>query len=594
MASDLTDVSNDETSRLVAVERTGLTNEADETMERLAALVARLLGASVGLVSLVDDRRQFFPGQLGLDSPWSDDRQTPLSQSLCRIVVDTKTMVQIDDAALDERAATHGAREVLGVQSYLGAPLLDVDGRVLGSLCAIEPKARMWTADERRILADLAFGASSDLRARIAATEANIARAEAERARHRVELMAEVTTAMLQTLDPALSIVAMLDVVVQRLATWAMVFLSEEVDEVPNRAFVRHRDRQLEPLLTAMTAAPGFSLYDMPLIRSVLAATVDFVVLDRLSAQVAATGRSANDLFRRLGLGSTIIVPIHLNSVIIGVLVLVGDPDRDDSDVVDLTVAGHLAQRASMTFDHARLYAREKRVASELQHSLLPVLADVDPVGVDVVYMAASHGVDVGGDWYDLIALADGSLIATIGDVTGHSIQAAAAMGRVQVAARIFASMSEKPADILDRLAAVAGGLLGDLLATCLVVHLIPQPDGSWTVRIANAGHLPPLIVRPGADPAFLDVFNDALIGPPTGEHQRRTAHFAVPTGSTLFLYTDGLIEHRLEHIDDGMQRLRMAAMAEHSGPIAGLCRRIVTAMNPSGLDDIACIALRL
>ena len=226
--------------------RTGLANQADETMDRLAALVARILGSAVGLVSLVDDVRQFFPGQVGLPSPWSEVRETPLSQSLCRMVVDTGVVVQIDGVETDARTSRHQARTVCGVESYLGAPLADVDGRVLGSLCAIERTARAWTTDECQILADLAFGAASALRARIAVSEAEIAKAiadlakseaeaaksiadlaksEAEAAKSiaeiaqkRVQLMADVSNALISTMDPEWSIRWMLDTLVAEYA----------------------------------------------------------------------------------------------------------------------------------------------------------------------------------------------------------------------------------------------------------------------------------------------------------------------------------------------------------------------------------------
>ena len=113
------DLLHEETLRLKSVALTGLSNQADETMDRLAGLVTRILGSAVGLVSLVDDLRQFFPGQVGLTSPWSELRETPLSQSLCRMVVETSLVVQIDDVDTDVRTSMHPALSVLGVRSYV-------------------------------------------------------------------------------------------------------------------------------------------------------------------------------------------------------------------------------------------------------------------------------------------------------------------------------------------------------------------------------------------------------------------------------------------------------------------------------------------
>ena len=261
------DLLREETLRLKAIALTGLSNQADETMDRLAGLVARILGSPVALVSLVDGVRQFFPGQVGLTPPWSEARETPLSQSLCQMVVDTGVVVQIDDVETDPRTLLHQAQTVFGVRSYLGTPLVDVDGRVLGSLCAIEATARAWTVDECQTLADLAFGAASALRARIAVSEAEIAKsiadlakaeavaakdiadhakseaaaakAVADIAHKRVQLMSDVSSALISTMDPEWSVRRMLDTLVTDYAGWVMVFIRADC-ESEERLFVRH------------------------------------------------------------------------------------------------------------------------------------------------------------------------------------------------------------------------------------------------------------------------------------------------------------------------------------------------------------------
>src|SRR5690349_21435191 len=123
----------DDRARIAAVRNTGLSEEPDVTMDRLAALVGRLLHADVALVSLVDQGRQFFPGQQGLDEPWSTERTTPISESICSIVVERAAIVQVDDASVDAHPRVRAAHDRLGVGSYLGAPLRDAEGNVLGS-----------------------------------------------------------------------------------------------------------------------------------------------------------------------------------------------------------------------------------------------------------------------------------------------------------------------------------------------------------------------------------------------------------------------------------------------------------------------------
>ena len=630
---------DEETLRLKAVARTGLANQADETMDRLAALVARILGSAVGLVSLVDDVRQFFPGQVGLTSPWSEVRETPLSQSLCRMVVDTGVVVQIDSVETDARTSQHQARTVFGVESYLGAPLVDVDGRVLGSLCAIERTARAWTADECQILADLAFGAASALRARIAVSEAEIAKSiadlakseaeaaksiadlakseaeaaksiadlaksEAEAAKSiaevaqkRVQLMADVSQALISTMDPEWSIRRMLDTLVAEYAGWAMVLIRAD-GESGERLFVRHHSSDMNDVLMELSADGSRWLRDMGLTREVLDGDVAHVMLTAVEARdaVMLESDSSTDLLLKLGIGSAIAVPMTRAGGTIGALVLIGDPGRPDFDEVDLLLAGDLARRAAMVFDHARLFIREKRVASELQHSLLPDLPNVEQLDIGAVYTAASDGIEVGGDWYDLVDVGDGSFVASVGDVTGHSIRAAAAMGRLQVVLRIFAASSTSPGEVLDRAADEAPALLAGLLATCAIVRLDPRADSAWTATFANAGHLPPLLIDTDGNASLIELINDPLLGLTSGRRRRHTeTTITMTAGSTLVLYTDGLIERRDEDLDISLERLRAtASMSTQGVTMKRFCHDLVQRVAPSGMDDVAVIAIHV
>jgi GAF domain-containing protein len=615
-------------------------------MDRLAALVTRILGSAAGLVSLVGDVRQFFPGQAGLGLPWSDVRETPLSQSLCRMVVDGGVVVQIDDVETDVRTLQHEARTVFGVGSYLGAPLVDVDGRVLGSLCALERSARSWTPDECEMLTDLAFGAASALRAKIAVSEAEIVKSEAEAAKtiadiakteaeaakaiadiakteaeaakaiadiakteaeaakaiadisqKRVQLMADVSSALISTMDPEWSIRRMLDALVAEYVCWAMVFIHAD-GESDQRLFVRHRSSDLNDVLMALSADGSQQLRDMVLTRGVIAGDVSRALFTGAGARdaVMSDAGTGADLLRTLGIGSAIAVPITRAGTSIGALTLIGDPAGPDFGEVDLLLADDLASRAAIVFDHARLFIREKRIASELQHSLLPHLPHVEQLDVGAVYMAASDGIDVGGDWYDLVPVGDGSFVASIGDVTGHSIRAAAAMGRLQVMMRIFATSTTRPGEMLDQIASEAPTLLAGLLATCAIVRLDPLAGSAWTATIANAGHPPPLLIDANGNVSLIETINDPLLGltqERRGRHSETT--ITMTAGSTLVLYTDGLIERRDEDLDASLERLRVAA--SESTPnvtMKRLCHDLVKQVAPSGMDDVAVIAIRV
>lgn len=160
--------------RLRAVHASGLVDTPpDETFDRLTRIVSRLLGVPVSLVSIVTPERQFFKSQVGLAEPWAARRETPLSHSFCQHVVQTSSPLRIDDAVSHPLVRENLAIPDLGVRAYLGVPLLDPDGHVLGSLCAIDGEPHAWTEEDLSVLGDIAA----------IATDAMILRREAERRR---------------------------------------------------------------------------------------------------------------------------------------------------------------------------------------------------------------------------------------------------------------------------------------------------------------------------------------------------------------------------------------------------------------------------
>ncbi|MEE2952540.1 MAG: GAF domain-containing protein [Pseudomonadota bacterium] len=143
--------------------------EQEPEFDRIGALVARLLRVPVALVSIVETDRQFFKSQLGLASPYAESRQTPLSHSFCRLVVQDRAPLVVADSRQDDRVKDNPAIRDLGVAAYLGAPIVLGDGRVVGSLCAIEHVAREWSPDDLAILTELAalVATEIDLRAEV-------------------------------------------------------------------------------------------------------------------------------------------------------------------------------------------------------------------------------------------------------------------------------------------------------------------------------------------------------------------------------------------------------------------------------------------
>jgi GAF domain-containing protein len=139
----------------------------DEPFDRLARLAARVLDVPTSLVTIVEEDRQRFPGQAGLQEPWATRRETPLSYSFCKHVVAARAPVEITDARQDDRVRDNPAIPELGIVAYLGVPLASPDGTVLGSVCAMDERPRAWTADDRDLLTDVCAAAATEVHLRL-------------------------------------------------------------------------------------------------------------------------------------------------------------------------------------------------------------------------------------------------------------------------------------------------------------------------------------------------------------------------------------------------------------------------------------------
>jgi hypothetical protein len=242
------------------------------------------------------------------------------------------------------------------------------------------------------------------------------------------------------------------------------------------------------------------------------------------------------------------------------------------------------------------LYEAENQQAETLQRSLLPTLPRLPDLELAARYQAGGTGQKVGGDWFDAFALDGGGAGFAIGDVIGHDLEAAAAMSQVRAALRAYAYEGDEPASVLTRLDRLVTTFELTQLVSVVYGVLGPiQPDGSRVLKLANAGHLPPLLQDPSGAVAEIDEGSSVVIGVPVGESRPQTEQI-VPPGSTLLLFTDGLLEGPALSLAETLPQLA-EVMAGHP-PDAGceaLCERVLTARpNQNQRDDIALLALRL
>ncbi|HEV3378730.1 MAG TPA: SpoIIE family protein phosphatase [Thermoleophilaceae bacterium] len=249
-----------------------------------------------------------------------------------------------------------------------------------------------------------------------------------------------------------------------------------------------------------------------------------------------------------------------------------------------------MADRAGLAIEHARAYERELGTVEMLQRSLLPDKLPLLPgARIAARYMPGTAGVNVGGDWYDAVQLDDGRVGLAMGDVVGHGLGAAALMGQLRHAARAYALEGHSPPAVLDRLDRLVRSLPGAQMATLL--YMVVDPDVR-RLSFASAGHVPPLVVAPGAPARFLEGAPNPPLGVfDTSGHEELTVE--LEPGSTVVLYTDGLVEQRGVSIDAGLEALRRAA--EQPRDPEELCDHLVDSMlaiHPAH-DDIAVLALQ-
>ncbi|MGY1783559.1 SpoIIE family protein phosphatase [Geodermatophilus sp. SYSU D00698] len=249
------------------------------------------------------------------------------------------------------------------------------------------------------------------------------------------------------------------------------------------------------------------------------------------------------------------------------------------------------------------LYARSRsivRAAETLQRSLLSEPPQPDHLQMAVRYVPATREAQVGGDWYDVFVQPDGSTMLVIGDVVGHDVQAAACMAQLRGLLRGIAYDSgDSPAAVLARLDAAIEGLRLGAMATVLVGRLGQTDDdraaGVTRLRWASAGHLPPLVAAPDGTSAPLDGGRPGLLLGVRPEAVRADAEVVLARGSTVLLFTDGLVERRTEGFDDGVTRLARALAELRDRPVDQVCDEVLARMVPDGAeDDVALVAVRL
>ncbi|MGZ4591438.1 MAG: GAF domain-containing SpoIIE family protein phosphatase [Actinomycetes bacterium] len=599
--------------RLRTLATTGLGATSDPAFERFARMVSRLLDVPAALVSLVDDHRQFFPGAVGLDEPWSTERETPLSHSMCQHVVTSGQPLVVTNATDDVMLCDSLAIPELGVIAYAGMPLTDAEGQVLGSLCALDVKPRQWSDDELRTLEDLAAACSSELRLRIVAHDAigarqgaEVAQSSAEQARTitgrlnlRLEHLADVTRALASTLDVGEALERLTRLMVPTMADWCVVNLLDEHGHI-GEVVGLHRDETRRAALDRFVAAEPRVLTARSNTWQVLHSGQP-VLRPHVDAAYVAARSSGDDLVdatTALGLSSVVVVPLRSRRRTIGSLLLANGPGSPAFDEEALAAAVDVGIRAGLAIDNARLYSRQRHNSETFQRALLTMLPQPDHVHLAARYQPAAQEAQVGGDWYDAFQQPDGATWLVIGDVTGHDTDAAAAMAQLRTLVRGTAfDRQESPAAVARRVDRSLVGLQMETFATAVLARVEQSAEeraaGLRRLVWANAGHPPPLLLHPRDGVRSLEQDSDLLLG--LDPHSPRLDHeVLLSPDSTLLFYTDGLVERRDSPLDHGLARLRQTVSGLLDATPDELCDEVLARMLPAvNEDDVAVLAVR-
>jgi PAS domain S-box-containing protein len=479
-----------------------------------------------------------------------------------------------------------------------GAPL--TDQYVVGRTRADPDNEHAWSMSYYRLEGPggRVIGVASSV---VDVTERHRAAAEADRARRRLALIADASARVGTTLGVEQTAQELAHVAVPGLADVAAVDVLDGVLAC-RRNNGYHSGSELFRALAVAAARPTE-------ITGAADAVGDVASYgpDRLVTRCVHTGRPVlvtrtgpEDLLRiardprsaavlsRAGVHSYLAVPLIARNEILGAFDLIRADNPAPFDEDDVLLAQELAARAAVAIDNARWHQSVRNSAETLQRSLLP---DHPPrlTGLEVasLYQPAQATSEVGGDWYDVVPLAGDRTALVVGDVMGNGIDAAATMGRLRTATRAYADLDLAPHEVLRHLDKLTCGL-EHYIATCLYAVYDPHRH---RCRIANAGHLPPVLLRPDRRPELLDLPAGTPLG--VGGVRFDTTTFDLNPADRLVLYTDGLVETRDHPIDERLDAL-LHTLDEPFRPLDDTCRWLLHSLrHPDDHDDVAILIAR-
>ncbi|MGW0561562.1 SpoIIE family protein phosphatase [Streptomyces sp. NPDC003016] len=495
---------------------------------------------------------------------------------------------------LDTESIESSMRQVLAT----GVPILDQES--VGHTPADPDHENTWSVSFYRLEASngKVLGVAASV---VDVTDRRRATIEAAQARQRLAVVADASIRIGTTLDLDETARELADVSVPQLADVAAVDVLDSVLNGRSAATARTGPAVFRALAVA-SAYPSEAVRAADPPGEVARYEADRLVtqcvntghpvrvshVDRDDLRCIARSTEAAALLDSAGLHSYLAVPLIARGKVLGALDLKRTRNPEPFSADDEILAGELAARAAVCIDNARWYRQARNTALTLQRSLLPQRPPDQP-GLEVAsrYQPAQAADEVGGDWFDVIPLTDDKSALVVGDVMGSGVSAAATMGQLRTATRTLAELGLDPAQVLHHLDRITDRM-GQTITTC--TYAVYDPHRA-ECHISNAGHLPPVLVRPGRPPELLDLPTGAPLG--VGEVTFHTTTLALRPGDRLVLYTDGLVETRDQAIDERLDAL-LTHLTEPPRSLEETCDLLLHALrHPGDHDDVALLIAR-
>lgn len=415
----------------------------------------------------------------------------------------------------------------------------------------------------------------------------------------RVALLARVTEAVSVADDPQAELAALADIAVPQLADSCVVFTLDDT-QPPG------------PGGTVLTTVARTQVHSLPVPLPTDARVVDPAdscpVATAIRTGVVAhwqgppeqppwsPGLRLDDWHRGNRVHAAVALPLHTESHTVGVALFGVSSPRGPIGDDDAEFMALLGARLSRPLARGRRQQRTRDVAATLQGAMITDPPTVPGVSLAVRYRPAQSGVAVGGDWYDAFELPNTDLVLAVGDVAGHDISAAATMGQLRAALRAIAfDEALRPGGVLSRLDALVDGLDIAPFTSLVLATLERRPGLPARLRWSNAGHPPPLLIGPVGAPTYLTRGMGRVVmgGLPRPVH-RTTANMVVTPGTTVVMFTDGLVENRARSIDDGLAELAVLAGRARDLSVDELSEYLLEHSSGNTDDDIALLVARL